>query len=153
MQHQQHTAETKHEPAPLQRRDALTEKAARKNGRQDRLQARNDRREADRHLMRNRQYRASEIEPLHQKSGDDVMADAGTIRPDRPREQHDDAHDRGRNDHPHREIGQRLRTVEDIFGPDEAGAPEQHEQHGRGRGKKRVCLFVRVRFHGLLSAS
>jgi hypothetical protein len=145
---QQHAAKAEHEAAPLQRRHPLVQKTTGEDGCQDWLQARNDRRQTDRHLMRYRQHRAGEIEPLNQKAGDDIVPDTGTIRPCRSRQRDDQTHDRGCHDHPHGEIGQRLRAVQHILGADEAGAPQQHEQHGRGRGDEGICLFI----HGLLSA-
>ena len=127
-------------PGPLQRRDALAEPAVGDRRGQDRLQARDQRRQPGRNRMRDRNRRAAEIESVHQNAGDGAVGDADTIRPFRPRDRHDDRHQPHHDRHADREIGQRLGVVEHVFGADEAGAPE-HDEHRRRRARGR---FFRV---------
>jgi len=86
--------------------------------------------------MGDRDCRAAEIEAMHEQARHDAVADAGPIRPWRPRRDHDDRHQADHDGHADRKVGQRLRAVQDVLGCDNAGAPKQDkDRRGRARGK------------------
>ena len=143
MKDQGHADEPEQKPAPLQRCHALAKPAISDGRGQQRLQARHQRRETSGDRQGDRDRRAAEIEAVHQNAGDDTVADSAAIRPDRANDGADDRHQHHHNRHADREIGQRIGIVNDVFGADEAGAPEHDENR-----RRRACgEFVEVLGH------
>jgi hypothetical protein len=78
---------------------------------------------------------AAEIKPVHQCAGHQAVADLGAIRPARVPNQRDAAENEHHEHHAHGQEGQRLDIGQTVTGADETGAPQQHEQHRRGRDR------------------
>ncbi len=143
VQDQQNAAEAERKAGPLQRRDALAEPAVGNRRGHDRLQARDQRREPGRNRMRDRDRSAAKIEPVHEDAGNRAVKHAGAVRPFRPRDRNDDPHQQNHDRHADREIAEGIGVVDDVFGGDEARAPE-HDKH---RGRRTRGEFLRFIFH------
>ncbi|KAH2775699.1 hypothetical protein KXW38_001308, partial [Aspergillus fumigatus] len=76
VQDHQHPAEVEHQAAPLQRRHLFAEPAVGDGRGQDRLQARNQRGEAGRNRMRDRDRGAAEIEAVNENAGNGAVGKA-----------------------------------------------------------------------------
>ena len=87
--------------------------------------------------MRDRDRGAAQIEPVHQKPGDDAVGDADPVGPFRPRDRGDHRHQADHQRHADSEIGQRLGIVHDVFGGDETGTPE-HDKNRRRRARGKI---------------
>ena len=143
VQDQRNACKPDQQPAPLHRGHALTQPAVRNGGRQDRLQAWNQRREAGGNRQRDRDRRAAEVNPVYQNAGDDAVPDLDTVRPRRPGDGANDAHQHHDDRHADRQIRQGIGIVDNVFGTDEASAPQQDENRRRRAGGE----FVEVRSH------
>ena len=130
-------------PAHCKRRDAFAEPAVRQGRGQDRLQARNQRREPGGDRMRDRDRGSAEVKSVHQNSRDNAVGDARPIRPWRPRDRNDDCHQHNHHGHADGEIGQRLGVAQHVFGGDKAGAPE----HDKNRRRRARGQFFKVFAH------
>jgi hypothetical protein len=80
---------------------------------------------------------------MHQNARDDAVPDLGAIRPERPDDGANDRHQHHDKRHADRQVGQGIGVVDNIFGADEAGAPQQDENRRRRAGGE----FVKVRGH------
>ncbi len=80
VQHHQHADETERQTQPLQRRHALAQEAAGDGRGQDRLQPRDQRRYTGWHALADGDEHAAEIGAVHERTGDQTMADSGRAR-------------------------------------------------------------------------
>jgi hypothetical protein len=55
-----------------------------------------------------------------------------------------DSHDRHRQRHPNRQIGQRLGAPEHVFGADESSAPQHDENHRRRARRKSLKITIHL---------
>ena len=131
-----HADQAEHQAEPLQARDLLAHEAVGDGRGEDRLQARDQRRDAGRHALADGGEHAAEIKPVHQRTRHQAVADLRPVRPARLRRERDRAHDEHDEHHAHRQKRHRLDIGQPETRADEAGAPQQHEQHRRdGNGK------------------
>ena len=87
--------------------------------------------------MRDRDRGAAQIKSMHQNGRDDAVGYADTVRPSRPGNRDNNCHQSDHQHHADREIGQRFRVVQDVFGGDEAGTPE-HDKNRRRRARGKM---------------
>ena len=81
VQDQRNAGKPDQQPAPLHRGHAFAQPAVRDGRRQDRLQARDQRRKASRNRQRDRDRRAAEVNAVHQNAGDGAVPDLDAVRP------------------------------------------------------------------------
>ena len=79
---------------------------------------------------------------MHQSAGDDAVPDLDAVRPCRPGDGADDTHQHHHDSHADRQIRQGIGIVDDVFGTDEAGAPQQNENRRRRVGSEFVKVLV-----------
>jgi hypothetical protein len=87
--------------------------------------------------MRDGDSSAAQIKSMHQDARDHAVDYAHTIRPSRPSDRDDNGHQPNHYRHADRQIDQRFRILQDVFGSNKAGTPE-HDKNRRRRARGKI---------------
>jgi hypothetical protein len=124
VQDEQHAGEPERETEPLHARDALAHEAVGDGRGQNRLQPGDQRGDAGRHALRNRDEHAAEIDAVHQQADHDRVPDLRPPRPRRARDKSNRQHQHDDGAHAQRQERQRLGIRQTVARADEARAPQ-----------------------------